>query len=74
VKIAILGAECTGKTTLAQALATALCGCGDRAEWVPETLREWCRQNGHNPQAHEQHAIALTQAERVGTAAAMAWP
>jgi len=73
VKIAILGAECTGKTTLAKALATALDGCGGRAEWVPEALRDWCRHNGRTPQAHEQHAIALTQADRVGTAAAMAW-
>jgi Flp pilus assembly CpaF family ATPase len=46
VKIAILGAECTGKTTLAQALATALDGCRGRAVWVPETLRDWCQQNG----------------------------
>jgi nicotinamide riboside kinase len=73
LKIAILGAECTGKTTLAQALATALCGCGGRAEWVPESLRDWCRQTGRTPQAHEQHAIALAQARRVDTAVAAAW-
>ena len=73
MKIAILGAECTGKTTLAQALATALDGCGGRAAWVPETLRDWCRQNGRTPEAHEQRAIAVTQADRVDTAAAVAW-
>jgi nicotinamide riboside kinase len=74
VKIAILGAEYTGKTTLAQALTIALDGCGGRAEWLSETLREWCRQYGRTPHAHEQQAVALTQAERVGTAAVVAWP
>jgi len=73
VKIAILGAECTGKTTLAHALATALDGCGGRAAWVSETLRDWCRQNGRTPEAHEQRAIALAQAARIDTAAAVAW-
>ena len=73
MKIAILGAECTGKTTLAQALAAALDGCRGRAVWVPETLRDWCQQNGRTPQAHEQHAIALAQADRVKTAALAAW-
>ena len=73
MKIAILGAECTGKTTLAHALATALDGCGGRAAWVSETLRDWCRQNGRTPEAHEQRAIALAQAARIDTAAAVAW-
>ncbi len=73
MKIAILGAECTGKTTLAHALATALDGCGGRSAWVSETLRDWCRHNGRTPQAHEQRAIALAQAARIDRAAAVAW-
>ena len=73
VKIAILGAESTGKTTLAQALVAALDGCRGRADWVPETLREWCQQRGRTPHRHEQHAIALAQASRVATAATVSW-
>ena len=73
MKIAILGAESTGKTTLAQALVAALNGCRGRADWVPETLREWCQQRGRTPHRHEQHAIALAQASRVATAATVSW-
>jgi nicotinamide riboside kinase len=73
VKIAILGAECTGKTTLAQALVRRLDGFGGRAAWVSETLRDWCQQSGRTPQAHEQRAIALGQAAQIDTAAAVAW-
>ena len=55
VKIAILGAESTGKTTLAQALVAALDGCRGRADWVPETLREW----GHRFAAQRDRAREL---------------
>ena len=41
--ISILGAESTGKTTLAAALAARLSSQGvPRVAWVPELLREWC--------------------------------
>lgn len=54
--IALMGAECTGKTTLAQALAQALGGL-----WVPEVLRDFCAQRGLTPQPHEQVQILLAQ-------------
>ena len=73
MKIAILGAESTGKTTLAQALVAALDGCHGRADWVPETLREWCRQRGRTPHRHEQRAIAMAQSSCVATAATVSW-
>ncbi|MGZ5787179.1 MAG: AAA family ATPase, partial [Ramlibacter sp.] len=41
MKIALLGAESTGKTRLARDLAAHLCLQGKRAEAVPEVLREW---------------------------------
>jgi nicotinamide riboside kinase len=69
--IAIVGAESTGKTTLAAALAERL-----RAErlgrvaWVPELLREWCDATGRTPLAHEQGAILRAQHERIAEAAA----
>ena len=69
--IAILGAESTGKTTLAAALATRLAlDTAQRVAWVPEYLREWCDHVGRTPLAHEQAAILRTQHERIDAAAA----
>jgi nicotinamide riboside kinase len=65
MKIALLGAECTGKTALAQALVAALHARGQSARCAPEVLREWCDQHGRTPKAHEQMAIAQAQAQRV---------
>ena len=64
-RIAILGAESTGKTTLAEALAAALRGRGLRVATVAEYLREWCDAAQRTPQVHEQAAIADEQARRV---------
>ncbi len=69
--IAVVGAESTGKTTLAAALASRLAGeTGLAVAWVPERLREWCEQAGRTPRADEQAAIARTQHERIEDAAA----
>ncbi len=62
--VALLGAECTGKSTLAEALAAHL-GAG----LVSEYLREWCATHGRTPQRHEQAAIAAEQATRIEAAA-----
>jgi nicotinamide riboside kinase len=62
--VCLLGAECTGKTTLARQLAERLGGV-----WVPEMLRACCDQHGRTPQQdeqrailHQQHALALATA------------
>ncbi len=68
MRIAILGAECTGKTQLAHTLVQALNERGS-ASMVPEVLREWCAQQGRTPQSHEQQAIAEAQALQVQAAA-----
>ena len=69
--IAVIGAECTGKTTLARQLAPALAqATGRRVAWVPEWLREWCEVHGRTPRADEQAAIATVQHERIEAAAA----
>lgn len=65
MKIAILGAESTGKTQLAQALAAHAQTTGLRVQAVPEVLRQWCTQHGRTPQAHEQWAIAQAQTQQV---------
>lgn len=68
--IAILGAESTGKTQLAQALADALAQRhGLRATWVAEVLREWCDARGRTPRRDEQAAIAALQTARIEAAA-----
>lgn len=67
-KIALLGAESTGKTQLATALAAHLRGLGLRAVAVPEVLREWCTRAGRTPRPEEQLAIAQEQESRVDAA------
>jgi nicotinamide riboside kinase len=64
-RIALLGAESTGKTQLATALATALSRQGRSTAVVPEVLRAWCDREGRTPRPHEQAAIAAEQAQRV---------
>lgn len=67
--VAVVGAESTGKTTLAAAMAAALAARGWRSAWVPETLREWCDAAGRTPLAHEQGSILRRQHERISEAA-----
>ena len=69
--VAIVGAESTGKTTLAATLAQRLAQQnGLRVAWVPEVLREWCARMGRTPQVHEQASILHCQQERIDAAAA----
>lgn len=68
--IAVLGAESTGKTWLAQALSEQLAhSTGLRCTWVPEWLRQWCELQGRTPVRDEQEQIALTQQARIEAAA-----
>ena len=70
ILIAIVGAESTGKTNLAQSLSLQLAAAtGFRCKVVPEVLRDWCNAAGRTPQAHEQSAIARTQTEQIDAAA-----
>ena len=67
--IAVLGAESTGKTTLAAALAARLADeTGLRCTWVDEWLRRWCDSAGRTPHPHEQPDIARTQHARIAEA------
>jgi nicotinamide riboside kinase len=71
VVIAIVGAESTGKTALADALAARLAQeTGWRVTWVPEWLRTWCAREGRTPRLDEQAAIARVQHEHIEAAAA----
>ena len=64
-RIAIVGAESTGKSWLARTLTELLRERGDKVHWVEEQLRHWCEREGRTPQAHEQRAIAQAQADAV---------
>ena len=66
-RIAILGAESTGKSTLAQDLARRR-----GAPWVPEYLREFVEREARTPREEEQVGIAFTQVAREEQAAAQA--
>ena len=63
LKIAVLGAECTGKSSLVAALQAHWQARGAKVLVAPEVLRQWCDQQGRTPLAHEQKAIAQAQAE-----------
>lgn len=67
--VALLGAESTGKSTLARALAETLVGQGHDAVLVPEYLREFCEYAGRTPLPGEQGHIAHEQTRRIFTAA-----
>lgn len=62
--IALLGGECTGKTTLARALAEHF-GAG----FAPEYLREWCATHARTPRREEQAGIAAEQARQIDVVA-----
>ncbi|MGV1045579.1 AAA family ATPase [Limnohabitans sp.] len=68
-RIAIVGAESTGKSWLTQALAEVIRLRGQAVQTVDEVLRSWCEREGRTPQAHEQLAIARAQAQAVEQAA-----
>ena len=67
--IAVLGAESTGKTELAQAIAGRLARRGVATTFVGEYLREWCEREGRVPRPDEQAAIAAEQTRRIARAA-----
>lgn len=72
MKIALLGAESTGKTQLAAELAQCLRAQGCSVAVVGEVLREWCAREGRTPRPAEQLPIAQEQERRVDLAAVQA--
>jgi nicotinamide riboside kinase len=69
-RVALLGAESTGKTVLSQELARHFQAQGQRVAVVSEVLREWCSRAGRTPRPEEQLPIAQEQESRVDDAAA----
>ena len=65
MKIALLGAESTGKSQLALTLSARLQQSGLAVHRVDEYLREWCDTNQRTPRQDEQLHIVETQITRV---------
>lgn len=64
--VALLGAESTGKSRLAQDLSEQLrTQHGLCVDMVTEHLRSWCEQHGRAPVQHEQTALAHTQSQLI---------
>lgn len=68
MRIALLGAESTGKTSLAGELAAHWQAQGRTVAVVPEVLREWCERERRTPRPEEQWPIAQEQERRVDAA------
>ena len=64
-RIAVVGAESTGKSWLARTLCQVLQERGESVQWVEEHLRLWCYRKGRTPEVHEQLSIAQAQAAAV---------
>lgn len=70
LRIAIVGAESTGKSTLAQDLARRLAEhTGLPCTAVGEWLRDWCALHGRTPRQGEQRGIAEHQQALIDAAA-----
>ena len=66
LRVAIVGAESTGKSDLARALADALAReFALRCGVVDEYLRHWCELHARTPRADEQMGIAREHAARI---------
>jgi nicotinamide riboside kinase len=72
MKIALLGAESTGKSQLAKALSARLQQSGLQVHRVDEYLREWCDTYQRTPSQDEQLHIVEMQIARVRAAPANA--
>jgi nicotinamide riboside kinase len=70
LKIAILGAECTGKSELGKQLQQHFQALGKSVQHIPEYLRTWCDTEKRTPRKEEQLAIATEQARQISNAAA----
>jgi nicotinamide riboside kinase len=68
LRVALLGAESTGKSTLAREIAEHFQSRGRSAIAVPEALRDWCTTHGRTPRPEEQLGIAQEQERRVDEA------
>jgi nicotinamide riboside kinase len=65
LKIAIIGAESTGKSELVKQLAQHFQKHGKSVHHIPEYLRTWCDAEKRTPRKDEQLAIATEQIRQI---------
>ena len=70
MKIALLGAESTGKSDLGKLLTQHFLAQGLSVQHIPEYLRIWCYQHQRTPRQEEQLGIATEQARQINDATA----
>lgn len=68
MKIAILGAESTGKSELVKQLLQYFETQGKSVQRIPEYLRTWCDLKKRTPRKEEQLAIATEQTRQINSA------
>lgn len=69
MKIAIVGAESTGKSELTRQLAQYFQAHGKSVQHILEYLRTWCETEKRTPRLEEQLAIATEQIRQIDDAA-----
>jgi nicotinamide riboside kinase len=72
VKIAILGAESTGKSELVMQLEKHFQAQGKSVQHIPEYLRTWCDAEKRTPRKEEQLAIAKEQIRQIDASSKVA--
>lgn len=70
MKIALLGAESTGKSELAKQLSQHFQAQGKSVHLIPEYLRSWCDAKRRTPRKEEQLDIAVEQVRQINNASA----
>ena len=65
--MALLGAESTGKTALAQGIQAHFQARNKQTTLEPEYLRTWCDAAGRTPRPEEQQGIAQEHARQLST-------
>jgi nicotinamide riboside kinase len=68
VRVALLGAECTGKSEVVRQLAQHFQKLGKSVYHIPEYLRTWCDAEKRTPRKDEQLAIATEQIRQIDSA------
>lgn len=69
MKIALLGAESTGKSDLGKLLTMHFLAQGKSVQHIPEYLRTWCDERQRTPRKEEQLSIATKQIRQINAAA-----
>jgi nicotinamide riboside kinase len=68
LRIALLGAESSGKSVLGRLLERHFVAQGKSVQHIPEYLRTWCEERRRTPREAEQLSIATEQIRQINAA------